>query len=49
MTEKLSDEFTKRFHDVEENYKVIQERMAEAAVKSGRNPQAACCNENGAC
>ena len=39
MTEKLSDEFTKRFHDVEENYKVIQERMAEAAVKSGRNPK----------
>jgi pyridoxal phosphate enzyme (YggS family) len=38
MTEKLSSELEKRFADVEENLKVIRERMAEAAVRSGRKP-----------
>ena len=28
-----------RFHDIEENYKLITDRMAEAAIKSGRNPE----------
>lgn len=28
-----------RFHDVEENYKVIRERLAEAAIRSGRAPE----------
>lgn len=39
MTEKLSSEFEQRFLDVEENLKVIRERMAQAAVKSGRRPE----------
>lgn len=36
MTEKYSDP---RFVSVEENYKVITERIAEAAVRSGRRPE----------
>ena len=28
-----------RFHDIEENYKHITDRMAEAAIKSGRSPE----------
>lgn len=36
MTEKCSDP---RFVSVEENYKVIAERVAEAAIRSGRRPQ----------
>lgn len=28
-----------RFHDIEENYKFITDRMAEAAIKSGRRPE----------
>lgn len=39
MTEKLSSELEQRFLDVEENLKVIREKMAEAAVKSGRKPE----------
>ncbi len=27
-----------RFHDIEENYKFIKNNIAEAAIKSGRNP-----------
>ncbi|MCQ2484455.1 MAG: YggS family pyridoxal phosphate-dependent enzyme [Clostridia bacterium] len=27
-----------RFHDIEENYKIIKDKIAEAAIKSGRNP-----------
>lgn len=34
--EKLSNNFEKRFSDVEENLKVIKNNIAEAAVKSGR-------------
>ena len=36
MTEKC---FEERFRDVEENYKVITNRIAEAAVRSGRKPE----------
>ena len=39
MTEKSSDNMEERFRDVEENYKEIRERIAEAAVKSGRRPE----------
>ncbi len=40
MTEKLSnEELENRFRDVEENWKVIREKIAEAAVKSGRRPE----------
>ncbi len=39
MNEKLSAEQAQRFHDVEENLKVIRNRMAEAAVQSGRSPE----------
>jgi PLP dependent protein len=39
MMEKLSSDFEQRFLDLEENLKVIQNRIAEAAVKSGRSPQ----------
>ena len=43
MQEKLSTEcdveLLRRFHDVEENLKVIRERLAEAAIKSGRSPK----------
>lgn len=28
-----------RFHDIEENYKAIKYRIAEAAIKSGRKPE----------
>ena len=28
-----------RFHDIEENYKIISNNIAEAAVKSGRQPE----------
>lgn len=38
MTEKLSNDFSKRFLDVEENLKDIRFRMEEAAIHSGRNP-----------
>ena len=36
MTEKC---FEERFRDVEENYKAITNRIAEAAVRSGRKPE----------
>lgn len=36
MTEKCSDP---RFADIEENYRVITARIAEAAVRSGRKPE----------
>ena len=36
MTEKYSDP---RFAQVEENFKIISERVAEAAVRSGRRPE----------
>ncbi len=39
MNERLSVELAQRFHDVEENLKVIRDRMAEAAVQSGRSPE----------
>ncbi len=39
MTEKSSGDLEERFRDVEENYKEIRERIAEAAVKSGRRPE----------
>lgn len=39
MTEKLSSEFGERFLDVEENLKAVREKMAEAAVASGRTPE----------
>lgn len=39
MTEKLSSDFGERFLDVEENLKVVREKMAEAAVASGRAPE----------
>ncbi len=43
MPEKLSidvsPELLQRFHDVEENLKVIRENVAEAAIKSGRSPE----------
>ena len=28
-----------RFHDIEENYRIIMNNIAEAAVKSGRRPE----------
>lgn len=28
-----------RFHDIEENYKIIKDKIAEAAIKSGRSPE----------
>lgn len=28
-----------RFHDIEENYKIIKNNIAEAAIKSGRRPE----------
>jgi pyridoxal phosphate enzyme, YggS family len=37
--EKLSSEREKRFLDLEENLKIIRERIAESAVRSGRSPQ----------
>ncbi|MVB10668.1 Pyridoxal phosphate homeostasis protein [Caprobacter fermentans] len=39
MTEKLSSDLEQRFLDVEENLKTVRERIAEAAVKSGRTPR----------
>lgn len=39
MTEKLSNEFEIRFRDLEENLKEIRFRMAEASIRSGRNPE----------
>ncbi|NLJ31550.1 MAG: YggS family pyridoxal phosphate-dependent enzyme [Clostridiales bacterium] len=36
--EKLSDELEQRKKDLEENLKTVREKMAEAAVKSGRSP-----------
>ncbi len=39
MTEKSSNELEQRFRDVEENLKVIREKMAEAAAASGRRPE----------
>ncbi|XOQ49150.1 MAG: Pyridoxal phosphate homeostasis protein [Eubacteriales bacterium] len=39
MMEKSSNEFEQRFRSLEENYKVIQNTIAEAAVKSGRDPK----------
>ena len=38
MTEKLSNDFSQRFQSLEENLKIIRQRMEEAAVKSGRDP-----------
>lgn len=35
----LSPELLQRFHDVEENIKVIRKNIAEAAIKSGRSPE----------
>lgn len=37
--EKLSNDFGRRFSDLEENLKVIRGNIGEAAVKSGRRPQ----------
>ncbi len=37
--EKLSNELEQRFRNVEENLKIIQSRIAQAAVKSGRDPR----------
>lgn len=37
--EKLSDELQQRCCDLEENFKRIQQNIAEAAVKSGRKPE----------
>ena len=34
-----SEALAQRFHDVEENVKVIRERLAEAAIRSGRAPE----------
>lgn len=39
MMEKLSLDYQEQFLDLEENLKVIQNNIAEAAVKSGRTPQ----------
>lgn len=39
MTEKLSNDFSTRFLDVEENLKRIQQEIAEAALKTGREPK----------
>lgn len=39
MTEKLSSDLEQRFRDVEENLKVIRENIAQAAVRSGRQPE----------
>lgn len=39
MTEKSSSELEKRFEDVEENLKVIREKIERAAEKSGRRPE----------
>ena len=39
MTEKLSDEFAVRCRAVEENLRVIEERIASAAAQSGRKPE----------
>ncbi len=39
MMEKLSNELEQRFRNLEENLKVIRNEIAEAAVRSGRNPQ----------
>ena len=39
MNTKLSTEAAQRFHDVEENLKVIRDAVAEAAVQSGRSPE----------
>ena len=39
MNEKLSAETAQRFHDVEENLKVIRDAVAEAALQSGRSPE----------
>ena len=38
MTEKSSSEFERRFSDLEENLKEVRDRIAEAAVRSGRKP-----------
>lgn len=39
MTERSSEEFRERFASVGENYKIITDTIAEAAVKSGREPR----------
>ncbi|XOQ44761.1 MAG: Pyridoxal phosphate homeostasis protein [Clostridium sp.] len=39
MMEKLSSDMEQRFSDVEENLKVIREKIADAAVHSGRKPE----------
>ena len=39
MTEKLSNEYEKRFQDLEENLKEIRFRMEEAVLRSGRRPE----------
>ncbi|MGX8699949.1 YggS family pyridoxal phosphate-dependent enzyme [Caproiciproducens sp.] len=39
MMEKSSNDFDRRFSDLEENLKVIRSNIADAAVKSGRRPQ----------
>lgn len=39
MMEKSSNEFAQRFQSLEENYKVIRNTIAEAAVQSGREPK----------
>ena len=39
MTERLLNDFSTRFADVEENLKRIREAIAEAARKSGRRPE----------
>lgn len=37
--EKLSNDFEQRFSDVEENFRLIKNNIAEAAVESGRRPE----------
>ncbi len=37
--EKLSNELEQRFRNLEENLKIIQSQIAQAAVKSGRDPR----------
>jgi pyridoxal phosphate enzyme, YggS family len=39
MMEKSSNDFDRRFSDLEENLKAIRSNIADAAVKSGRRPQ----------
>ncbi len=39
MEKSSSEELARRFRNVEENLKVIRERMAEAAAASGRGPE----------